>query len=217
MKRRLLIIAFAALAVALSSGQFGQWRPSTSNCCPQGDCQTRQGQTYAPVRPVAPPKTSPQYGVQVPAPSRIVSPFVWSIQVPAKPKPKPPSPGPLAPVEPVKPKPQPPAKPPDCDECLAEVAELRAEVEKLQKKIDHQSQVVRTLNLNFDEHLRESRKQPVFKIADSNISDLVKRLPPIHVKVEVLDKAPKNPQYEQDVYLGGTLPLRLFPVPPKPK
>ena len=42
-------------------------------------------------------------------------------------------------------------------------------------------------------------------------------LDPIHVKVSVLDKPPINPQLEQDVYLGGTLPLRLFPVPPKPK
>lgn len=42
-------------------------------------------------------------------------------------------------------------------------------------------------------------------------------LDPIHVKVEVLDKPPDNPIPEEDVYLGGTLPLRLFLKPRQPK
>lgn len=42
-------------------------------------------------------------------------------------------------------------------------------------------------------------------------------LDPIHVKVEVLDEPPENEIPEEDVYLGGTLPLRLFLKPRQPK
>ena len=50
---------------------------------------------------------------------------------------------------------------------------------------------------------------------DEQVAALVKRLPPIHVEVEILDSPPEVPQLKQDVRLGGTLPLRLYLMPPK--
>jgi len=53
------------------------------------------------------------------------------------------------------------------------------------------------------------------KLTDAQLAALAARLPPIHVEVEMLDSPPVNPQLKQDVYLGGTLPLRLYLNPPK--
>lgn len=215
MKHRILIIAFAALVVTLSSGQFGQWRPSTSDCCPPGGCQVTPRQGYP-----SPRTTAPRSATQVPAPSRIVSPFTWPVEVPVEqpkdkpaPKPQPPKPGPLAPVEPAKPKPQSPGGP-QLQACEDRVAALHMRIETLQDKLE-------TLTQSVNELRKECDEQPVFNISEDALLGLAKRiqehLEPIHVKVEVLDRPPENPQFEQDVYLGGTLPLRLFPVPPKPE
>jgi len=52
-------------------------------------------------------------------------------------------------------------------------------------------------------------------LTDAQLADLAQRLPPIHVEVEMLEKPPENPQHNQDVRLGDTLPLRLYLVPPR--
>lgn len=52
-------------------------------------------------------------------------------------------------------------------------------------------------------------------LTDAQVTALAKRLPPIHVEVEMLDSPPEKPQLKQDVFLGGTLPLRLYLQPPR--
>lgn len=54
-------------------------------------------------------------------------------------------------------------------------------------------------------------------LPQSQIDALILRLPPIRVHVELLDSPPANPITEQDAYLGGSLPLRLYLLNPPGK